>query len=239
MGYKIRLYFPNVLTFISLSGGLASIVLSSQGFIYPAALSILASVVLDTLDGYFARKLNVDSKFGMQLDSLADIVCFGVAPVVLLFQHLMIRDVIGLWFMAFLIVLLCTGAFRLARFNLQPPKESSTGESLGLTITSSGITISLTVLSDLSNKEYSLPLAVYLSLIIILSYLMVSKLKFPGLSWFIPVKGILVIYGLLGAVLLVFLPIFTSLLIFCLGIMAASISRNLYLLIFRNQPILQ
>jgi CDP-diacylglycerol--serine O-phosphatidyltransferase len=182
MGYKIRSYFPNLLTLISLSSGFVSILLSSQGQVSLAALFILVSVGLDFLDGYFARKLAVDSNFGIQLDSLADMVCFGVAPAVLVFSHLMIRNGNSLWFVPFLLVYICAGAFRLARYNLLPAKQSSNEGSVGLTITSSGIIISLAVLSDLSYVEYSYPLAVYLALVIILCCLMVSRMILPAPS---------------------------------------------------------
>ena len=227
---RVRLYFPNLITFLSLACAIVSIVLSIRGFILQAGLLILLSVVFDVSDGFFARKLKVESNFGIQLDSLADIVCFGVAPMILVLQHLTIRDDFSFWFLPLIILPIWAGAFRLARFNLQPIKESSRTESLGLAITNSGVILSLTVLSDLSYNTNSLPLGIYILLILVLSYLMISKLKFPSLSWFVPKKVLFVVYFALGATLVLFSSFFTSLLVLSLGIIAASVSRYLYLL---------
>ena len=227
---RVRLYFPNLITFMSLASAIVSIVLSIRGFILQAGLLILLSVILDVSDGFLARKLKVESNFGIQLDSLADMVSFGVAPMILVLQHLTIRDNFSFWYLPLIILPIWAGAFRLARFNLQPIKESSQDGSLGLAITNSGTILSLTVLSDLSYNINSLPLSIYILLILVLSYLMISKLKFPSPSWFIPKKILFVVYFALGATLVLFSSFFTSLLILCLGIIAASVSRYLYLL---------
>ena len=231
---KIRIYFPNTLTFLALGSGLVSIIIAFQGQVFEAGIFILISVILDSFDGYFARKLEVDSRFGMQLDSLSDIVSFGVAPLVLLMQHLTVRGLFKYWIVPFMILALWAGAYRLARFNLQPSKDSIHAETRGITITNSGIILTLAVLSDLSNTFSSLALGSYTTLLLILSYMMISKLKLPALTWLFPSKRFIIVYLILGTVLFFFSSFFTSVLIFFLGGLAASITRKLYFLLFQQ-----
>ncbi|MCJ7735255.1 MAG: CDP-diacylglycerol--serine O-phosphatidyltransferase [Anaerolineales bacterium] len=237
MNNYLRQYFPNSLTFLSLACGLLSIILSSQEYIMWAGLLILLSVILDILDGFSARKLKVESGFGMQLDSLADMVSFGVAPLILTYQHLAPRDNFSFWILPFIILPVWAGAFRLSRFNLQPPKRSIHNDTVGITITQSGAILTLAVLSDLSSINHSLSLGVYLILLLVLSYLMISKLKFPSPTWFFPSKRFFLLYLTIGAVLVAFSSFFTSILVLCLGSLAASISRNIYLLFQHSQAL--
>jgi len=225
MNKKIRQYIPNSLTFISLGCGIVSIVLSSQKNIFQAGLLILVSLIFDVLDGFSARKLDAVTQFGLQLDSLSDMVSFGIAPLLLILHHIEHRDSFSFWLLPLIILPIWAGAFRLARFNLQPPKQSY-HDSLGLTLTQSGIILSLTVLSDLSYANYSLPLGIYIILLLILSYLMVSKLRFPLTPWYLPSKKFILIYCIIGVGLIPFSSIFASILIISLGNLAISTSRN-------------
>lgn len=80
-----------------------------------AVLFLIAAAILDGLDGRIARLLNSTSTFGAQLDSLSDFVCFGVAPVIIMYLHIL-KDVKGLgWALVLFYVVCC--ALRLARFN--------------------------------------------------------------------------------------------------------------------------
>ena len=227
MNKKIRQYIPNSLTFISLGCGIVSIVLSSQNNIFQAGLLILVSLIFDILDGFSARKLNAVTQFGLQLDSLSDMVSFGIAPLLLIIHHLEPRGSFSFWLLPLIILPIWAGAFRLARFNLQTPKQSY-HDSLGLTITQSGIILSLTVLSDLSYVNYSLPLSIYIILLLILSYLMISKLRFPISPWYLPSKKFILIYCIIGVGLISFSSIFASILIISLGSLAISIIRNVF-----------
>jgi len=238
MNNKIRHNIPNSLTYLSLACGLGSIILSSQAYIFQAGLLILTSLILDVLDGFSARKLNAETKLGLQLDSLTDMVSFGVAPLLLIFNHLSSRGFSGLWIYPLLILAAWAGAFRLARFNLQPLKTSSQDDSLGLSITQAGVTLSLAVLSDLSYPNYSLPDGVYVVLLLALSYLMASRICFPSILWLFPSKIHFAVLLLIGLLTLLFLSPFTFLLIFCLGSLAVSLGRSLYIRISRGSPAL-
>jgi CDP-diacylglycerol--serine O-phosphatidyltransferase len=225
---QIRQYLPNLMTFLSLSFGLLSIFLAIQEKIRLAGLLIIISVILDTFDGTVARKLNVVSQFGLQLDSLADLVSFGVAPIILVLQHLTIQDLFRPWLIPLLLLPVLAGAFRLARFNLQPPKKKAKSDTHGITITNSGIIFTLAVLSDLFNPHSSLAQGSYTALILILSYLMISKLQFPSMAWLFPAKWTPFLYIIIGVVVFYFSSLFTAFMIFFLVGLAASIIRELY-----------
>ena len=111
-----RLIAPNVVTLLALSSGLTSIRFSMEGRIDWAVAAIVIAAVLDGLDGRVARLLRSTSRFGAELDSLADFVNFGVAPAILLYTW----SLHGLkslgWIAAILFAI--AAALRLARFNV-------------------------------------------------------------------------------------------------------------------------
>lgn len=135
MNSQYRYLIPNGITFISLTCGIVAILLAATGELVIAGVLILASYILDLFDGASARYLNAGSAFGLQLDSLVDMVSLGTAPTVLAFMYLFLADVASTTLIAVLAVFFAlAGAYRLARFNLLPPKASGRGDSAGLTI---------------------------------------------------------------------------------------------------------
>ena len=222
-------YVPNYITFLSLGFGLVSIVLAIQDSIFMAGMFIIGSSILDSLDGFSARKLNLESTFGLQLDSLTDMVSFGVAPIVLVSQHLHLQDRFSLWLIPFFLLQIWAGAFRLARFNLQPPKESSSGSSLGLTISLSGLILTLMVLSDLTQTGDDYPLVIIMGQILLLCFLMVSRVEFPAFSWFVPHWSLYIVYGITVVILVILFSVFTAIWNFWLCILGASIIQHLIL----------
>ncbi len=234
MGVKIRHLIPNSLTFLSLACGLTSILMSGLGYLYLAGYLIFGSFLMDGLDGIIARKLKVQSMLGMQLDSLADKVGLGIAPLVLVFHHLSSREAISMWIIPVLVLATCSGAFRLARFNLLPSKNGNQNDSLGLTLFHTGFALTVAVLSDLSFSGYTIPVGVYAGLLLVLSFSMVSKLSFPSLFWFFSsrIKTIVIILCLI--ICLFFLPPFTTLFVFSLVHLFFSAGRGLFLMINRK-----
>ncbi len=107
---------PNLLTIMSLFGGLTSVRFALNERWEAAALAIVIASVLDVLDGRVARLLNSASKFGAELDSLADLTSFGVAPGFVLYLWLLNEDPTGFCWVAVLAFAACS-ALRLARFN--------------------------------------------------------------------------------------------------------------------------
>lgn len=178
MNSKYRYLIPNGVTFASLACGMIAIVLAAGGNLVWSGLFILASYILDLLDGSLARSLQAGSDFGLQLDSLADMVSLGTAPAVLTFAYLHAQGYATAWILPFVLPFALAGAYRLARFNLMPPKSGRT-DSIGLTISTAGATLTLAVLSNIATQNFVPDLALF-GLVLVLSLLMGSKIHFPG-----------------------------------------------------------
>jgi CDP-diacylglycerol--serine O-phosphatidyltransferase len=114
-GFRLRRFLPNFLTLCALSSGLLAIQKAVNGQWDLAVLLITFSAIVDTMDGALARLLRATSKFGAELDSLSDFLCFGVAPAFVM--YLWTLDQAGpVGWIAVLIFAICS-ALRLARFN--------------------------------------------------------------------------------------------------------------------------
>ena len=113
---KSAFLLPSLLTTGNLFLGFLSLLFTAQGRFTDAAIAIFVAMVMDLLDGRVARLMKATSQFGVEYDSLADVISFGVAPAFLLYSFAL-RD-LGrpAWFAAFLFVI--CGALRLARFNV-------------------------------------------------------------------------------------------------------------------------
>ncbi len=182
MNSKYRYLVPNGITFLSLTCGIVSILLSASGHLQPAGILVLASYILDVFDGALARKLKASSEFGLQLDSLVDMVSLGTAPAVLVFMHLQMDGLTMGWIWPFVVMIPLAGAFRLARFNLLPPKKSGNSDSVGLTISTGGATLALAVLADLAIPSEWINDYWYILLLAVVAVLMVSTIEFPSLK---------------------------------------------------------
>lgn len=161
-------HIPSIFTMANLLFGVLALVLALDQEYIKGGLMILLSGVMDYLDGKVARKLQVSSDFGKELDSLADLVSFGVAPAILAYS-LKLSDwgYIGL---AISLVFVMCGAFRLARFNA----TSFSGSFMGVPITVAGGIVALLIICI-----GSLPVLVLPTVMMLLSYLMISKIKVP------------------------------------------------------------
>ncbi len=190
---------PNLFTAGSIFLGILSIMAASKGLYSVACWFIVVSMLLDGLDGRVARLTNTSSKFGVEFDSLADIVAFGVAPSILLYFYVgfsfsRIGEVTSAFFVIF-------GAIRLARFNITTSSEPNF--FIGLPIPSAAIFIVLWILVDLEHKiflecKYLLILGAF-----IVSILMVSNVRYPSfkkMQW--NLKSFIVLLILIGIVLI-------------------------------------
>ena len=166
---------PSAFTVANIFCGFYSIISSIRGDLAFAGVLIGVAIVLDTLDGRVARMANASSEFGKEFDSLADQVSFGVSPMVLAFQWgLSSWPRLG-WLLGFLFVI--CGAMRLARFNIQ---ESVADRRffVGLPIPAAAGVVAALVYrfpDPLGSQRQALPLLV---LVVALSFLMVSKLRY-------------------------------------------------------------
>jgi CDP-diacylglycerol--serine O-phosphatidyltransferase len=120
---KARMILPNAITLIGVCIGLSSIKFALDGKFALAVVAILFAGLMDALDGRIARLIKGTSKIGKELDSLGDVISFGVAPAfIMYFWNLQYLDKLG-WFVC-LIYVVCV-ALRLARFNVSSNEESS------------------------------------------------------------------------------------------------------------------
>lgn len=123
---------PNLLTTGNLFFGYFSIMKAIQGNFYGAAISILLAAIFDILDGRVARLTNGTSEFGVQYDSLCDLVSFGLAPSILIYLFAL-KD-LGRIGLILCFILTACGALRLARFNVQSALGKTDGDFTGLPI---------------------------------------------------------------------------------------------------------
>ncbi len=179
-----RAFVPGLFTALNIFCGFLSIIYTSQGQFIIAAWVIILAAVFDSLDGIMARMTHSSSQFGVELDSLADVVSFGVAPSFMVYQaYLSTIEPWGILIAALPVVL---GAIRLARFNIQLigfDKEYFNG----LPIPMQAITICAFILQFGYDKISGDSLAgIELKvLVVVLSLLMVSHVKYdtmPKLS---------------------------------------------------------
>ena len=170
---------PNFLTSMGLFCGFFSIISTLQGDYLRAAWAIVIAGVFDGLDGRIARMTNTTSKFGVEYDSLADLVAFGVAPALL--SYAWVLDQYGRlgWLAAFLYV--ACGAVRLARFNVMTDIVKSS-HFQGLPIPGAAGMVSTTVIFCFHfNFVDKVPLSmIFVLLIFFLAFLMVSSIKFSS-----------------------------------------------------------
>tara|TARA_Y200000002_G_scaffold51974_1_gene37689 strand:- start:564 stop:1367 length:804 start_codon:yes stop_codon:yes gene_type:complete len=120
---KARMILPNAITLIGICIGLTSIKFALDGKFTIAIIAILFAALMDALDGRIARLIKGTSKMGKELDSLGDVISFGVAPALIMyFWNLQYLDKLG-WFVC-LTYVVCV-ALRLARFNVNSEEEPS------------------------------------------------------------------------------------------------------------------
>jgi CDP-diacylglycerol--serine O-phosphatidyltransferase len=194
---KLKIYFlPNLLTagnlfcgFVALTKIVEAHLEDGNFYAIKVALGfILLACIFDLFDGRVARMGGIESPFGREFDSLADLISFGVAPAFLV-HRVVLKDVFSDhpemgWFIAS-IYLIC-GAFRLARFNCLAalPNSGGSKDFLGFPIPSAaGLVASLTLLIiHLNEKDKSLGPWKYVPVIVLLflSAMMVSTIKYPS-----------------------------------------------------------
>ncbi|WP_264982995.1 CDP-diacylglycerol--serine O-phosphatidyltransferase [Pseudodesulfovibrio portus] len=176
--HKSVYLLPNLLTTASLFLGFLGLTWAIKGDYASCALCILGSCVFDGLDGKVARITRTTSEFGVQLDSLADLVAFGVVPAVMSYLWLL-NDFGRLGLMAAFLFMAC-GALRLARFNVQAATGSKR-HFVGLPIPAAACTLATLVLfTDFVPQEYmhSVISVGTLVLVYVLSFFMVSTVRF-------------------------------------------------------------
>lgn len=175
-----RAVVPSLFTVLNIFCGFSAVVQTAQGAFHEAAWFIILAAVFDTLDGVMARITRSSSSFGVEFDSLSDVVSFGLAPSFLVYQSLFFRDGgMGLLVSALPLIL---GALRLARFNSQLVGFTK-DYFRGLPIPASAMSIAAYVLTFHAEGSGYTPLAASLlpPLVTVVSLLMVSTIRYDTL----------------------------------------------------------
>jgi CDP-diacylglycerol--serine O-phosphatidyltransferase len=190
---NLRKHIPNFITCLSLLSGCVACVMALEGRLQFAAIAILAAATFDFLDGFFARLLHAYSPIGKELDSLSDMVGFGVAPSMIIF--FLLREAspalplgaahIVVPFLAFVIAVF--SGLRLARFNVDDRQTSS---FLGLPVPAhalfwSSLAIALHPLVHANEVLFSalLILSVTLTSLLLVSEIPMFSLKIKSMVW--------------------------------------------------------
>ena len=202
---KVKKYLPSLITLANLFLGFLSILYIQKGNLELGCNLILIAAILDSLDGKLARKIGIASDFGKEIDSLADLISFCLAPSFLVFNvfysfTIPVSNILFLYLATISSFPVMMGAIRLARFNVGHKKESKQNYFIGLPSPMSAITICSIILLKLkldptnnvnefiwNPKNFNIfDLNIILPVIILLSFLMIGKiqfLKFPLFSF--------------------------------------------------------
>ncbi len=169
---------PNLFTMGNLFCGFFAIISAIRGDYATAATAVVVANLFDILDGKVARMMKATSQFGMEFDSLADLVSFGVAPALLIFQWSLSSFGRCGWLAAFLFV--ACGVLRLARYNVQAASLDK-GIFNGLPIPAAASMLATTVLiADHLGTAGIERNIILLLLCYTLAFLMVSSVKYPA-----------------------------------------------------------
>ncbi|GAB7141214.1 CDP-diacylglycerol--serine O-phosphatidyltransferase [Deferribacterales bacterium RsTz2092] len=168
-----NLVIPNMITMMSILASVYSMVLTLRGSYVLAAIAIIVAAIFDGMDGKVARLMNGASEFGIQMDSLADVISFGVAPAFLVYVW-KINELGRLGTMVMFLYIAC-GALRLARFNVQT-KVISNVFFVGLPIPAAATALvsSILFLKRTNMLERDILPPIYLAITLMLALLMVS-----------------------------------------------------------------
>lgn len=220
---------PNSLTLCGMFFGFYAILASLKGLYVYSAWAILAANIFDGLDGWVARLTNTTTKFGIELDSLSDLIAFGVAPAVLIYSWgLSPFGRLG-WGASFLFVI--CGALRLARYNVQMGSTESKSFT-GMPIPAAATVLASLVLfySDLWGVLEGRNFLILL-LPVILSVLMVSTLRYHGLKEIDPKrrKPFSILVAVVGGFVLVFMYPETVIFLFALVYMLSGVVESVVL----------
>ncbi len=202
---RVVIVVPSLFTLFNLFFGIWAMVLATRGDFYRASWFIVFAGILDTLDGRVARISGTGTRFGAELDSLVDIVSFGVAPAFLMYQVEFAGGGGATWIFCYFYVM--AAAIRLARFNVTQAGRAKT-YFIGLPSPAAGMTLATYypfTQTELYASLHGVPWHLSLTfLMIALTILMVSNVHYATL----PRAGFRTASGLLGLTLIVVILVF-------------------------------
>ena len=173
-------FFPNTLTILNMFLGFSSIILIMNDSFIEAGLLILLAGLMDIFDGKIARLLGISSKFGVEFDSLADVVSFCVAPSILVY-NLYCNEFNSIIGAIFSFIPLIAGTVRLAKYNLESDEDNPKSYFVGLSTPISTVTILAFMYfsNQLGGSDYYGDPRLGLALVCFLGLLMLSPIHFP------------------------------------------------------------
>ena len=217
---KTRMILPNAITLIGVCIGLTSIKFAIDGKFAIAVVAILFAGLMDALDGRIARLIKGTSKMGKELDSLGDVISFGVAPALIMyFWNLQYLEKLG-WFVC-LIYVVCV-ALRLARFNINSEEESSWKDNFfeGMPSPAGGIIVLLPLVLSFSGLEEFL-FKINYDLLVPSSFILVSILLISTIPTY-SFKKIVIPRAMTKFLLFGIVLFFGALLVYTFKILAVS-----------------
>ncbi|MDB9746580.1 CDP-diacylglycerol--serine O-phosphatidyltransferase [Candidatus Pelagibacter sp.] len=217
---KTRMILPNAITLIGVCIGLTSIKFAIDGKFAIAIVAILFAGLMDALDGRIARLIKGTSKMGKELDSLGDVISFGVAPALIMyFWNLQYLEKLG-WFVC-LIYVVCV-ALRLARFNINSEEESSWKDNFfeGMPSPAGGIIVLLPLVLSFSGLEEFL-FKINYDLLVPSSFILVSILLISTIPTY-SFKKIVIPRAMTKFLLFGIVLFFGALLVYTFKILAVS-----------------
>ena len=184
--HRARVAVPNFFTLMNLLAGFFSLIQTANGRLEAAAWLVVLAGFFDLLDGLLARLAGVSSEFGLELDSLSDVVSFGVAPSFLLYQF-GLHQLGPLWGALLASLPALFGAVRLAHFNTQAAPGKKSAEFTGLPIPAQAGTVVVFILTFAGTSGFNVDilarrqLSILIILVVVLSTLMVTPVSFPAM----------------------------------------------------------
>lgn len=174
---RIRVTLPSMITAANLACGFSGVLLAFNGQFTEAALLMTLSIVFDIADGAVARAVGATSPFGIQLDSMADLISFGLAPAVLVYTWVLPERPVIAWLAAFL--WLACAAFRLARFNFTVDPVADKRYFIGLPSPGAAAVVLSTVMAlDSPGNQQGTALIYPAAVGVVPALLMVSTVRF-------------------------------------------------------------
>lgn len=170
----------NILTILSLFFGFISIILSLSGKLNFAAYSIILSACLDGFDGHVARSRKTSGEFGRELDSLVDVVSFGIAPALL--GYIFVYDKIYLFAILVLFIYLVCAVIRLARYNIAPQGTQDVYFHGLPTTVSGGLLASFVLIYNKAGIRTGNISMLFTFLVLLLALLMISSVRYLNLK---------------------------------------------------------
>ena len=170
---------PSLFTVANIFCGYYAILLTINHQYPQAAVAIAISILLDSMDGFIARLTNTSSEFGMQLDSLSDVISFGIAPSILVLRWGFIPNIDPRFAIAAAFTFTVCGAMRLARFNVQ---SGARKQFVGMPIPAAGGMIAAIVYFFRDPVADLMFAYVMVAITFILAFLMVSTVRYNSMK---------------------------------------------------------